>query len=444
MNSKKRLYGAAAAIVLTPVLLTGCLGSPQQEGSTKDEGFTIRIASAETSAGAMEVLNAAATAYTEKTGIDVVVEAIPLTEIYTKVNSAWGTSAEYSAFATGFIGHVSLFESEDRLVPVGDIIDTLGGEADFYDGIQLFPIEGETYWVPFDYNLAFGILRSDWLADAGLDVPTDWDELRAVVEAFDARDDSTYGLIMPLKADSSANWITSLPLWAAEVELFDEDFALTLDDAENLPKAVEAMDLLKDLYAHMPPGAENATYANMIESFVGEQVGMTFFTGRVFDTAIKQKPALADNMMAFGFPMQSGDGVAATYGGDGMAVFDTGHADETKKFLEFFYQEHLVDLLATDPFHYFPSQKSVFESDGYRAAPGVEKYWEQGIQPQYDILENGHLQSIDTSGPYVDFIPSEVFQSMLFPELFQRVTLGGEDSEKAIKETAEKIRALIE
>lgn len=435
-----RRFSLVAAAAL---LLAGCMGGGGGGGDDTSDGV-IRIASAETDAKAMEALTAAGAEYEEQTGTKVVFEAIPLTDIYTKVNATYGTSAEYNAFITGFVGHISLFQGEDKLVPVDDIVESLGGKEDFYNGDILFPIENKTYWIPFDYNIASGFIRQDWLDEAGLEVPTNWNELREVVTAFDERSAEEYGMMMPLKADDSSNWITSQVLWANNVRIFDDEWNVILDSPEMLPRVVESLELLVDLHEHMPPQAGNASYPEVIESFVSGQSGITFYSGRLIDVMNVQAPDAAENVASFGFPMADGEGVTAGLGYDGLAVMDTTESEETLEFVQWFYENKLVDLYASAPYHYLPAQKSVYESEEWRSLPTLDLYWEQIMEPAHDLISNENMHSIDTDGPSVDLRSGEVFQSMLFPEMYQRVTLNGEDPAAVVKDTAKQIRELTE
>lgn len=435
--------GLIAGVTATTLLLSACMGGGSDSGGEQSAagGGEIRIASAETDANAMEALTAAGAAYEDETGTRVVFEAIPLNDVYTKVNAASGTSAEYDAMITGFIGHISLFQDEDKLVPVDDIIEALGGEEDFYDGQLLFPIEDQVWWVPFDYNIAFGFIRQDWLDEAGLEVPTTWEEMLEVAQAFSERSGDEYGLMMPLKADGATNWITSQVMWANEVRIFDDEWNVVLDDEEMLPRAVESLEYLKELHEYMPSGANNASYGETIESFASGQSGMSFYSGRMLDSMIAQNPEAAENVVAFGFPMASGDGTTASLGYDGIGVLDTDESEATKDFVQWFFEERLLDLYATAPYHYLPAQRSVFDSQEWQSLPTLDLRWEEVMVPQEEFTANPNLHSIDTDGPSVDQRSADVFQSLIFPEMFQRVVLNDEDPETVVRESAEEIRA---
>lgn len=444
----KKLLGATAVVTSTALMLTGCLGgggdTGSDDGGTGSDDKVIRIASAESAAPVMEVLQDAAEEYEADTGVQVNIEAVPLTDIYTKVNSVVGTSNEYDAFLTGFFGHISLFEDEDMLVPVDDAIEELGGVEDFYDGRLLFPIDGKTYWIPFDFNLAFGVIRTDWLEEVGMEIPTTWDEMLAVSKAFDELGEDRSGLIMPLKGDDSSNWITSQVLWSNEVEIFDDEWNVILDQGEMADRTTEALGMLQDLHQYMPARADNASYADMIESFVGGQAGISFYTGRIFDNTIAEDETMLDNVAIFGFPSADGEGITASLGYDGWGIFDTDQVDETKKFTTWFYENRLVDMLATSPLHYQPAQKSIYDREDWQSIPTIEKYGERFMQPQEELLTTARLHSIDTDGPEPDVRQGELFQSMIFPEAYQRVTIGGEDPAEVTKWLAENVRSIVE
>ncbi|KIL41634.1 hypothetical protein SD70_05785 [Gordoniibacillus kamchatkensis] len=448
----KKTVSIILSVGLLSSMLAGCMSSgkktTQAAGGTGGDaspksGITIRIASAETGAEAMKALTDAGAEYEKKTGVKVIAEAVPLNDMYTKINATYFTSAQYNAFLTGYIGHIIMLQKLGRLEPVDDIINSLGGKKDFYDGQILFPIEGKTYWIPYDYNLAYGYIRKDWLQEKGLSVPKTWDELIQVAKAFTDKSKNKFGLIMPLKNDDSTNWVTTSLLWSNDVHIFDDKWNVVLDSPQMKPKAVEALNTLKQLYPYMPEKAVNASYADLTEAFIGDQVGMTFYSGRLVDLIEAKNKNLSDKFEVFGIPTKDGKGVAATLGYDGIGILKTDHSDETKKFVEWFYKEKLLSFLGTFPVHYFPAQKSIYENETWRSLPNIKKYWDSGVKPQYDLLKNAKLNSIDSDGPAADERPATVFQSLVFPKMFQRITVNNEDPGKVVDDTANEIRSML-
>lgn len=443
MQKKSRMIALGAMAIAGSLSLTGCLGGGGAAPKGDDGETVLRIASAETADSAIKAMQEAGDRYEEETGVKVIVEAVPLTDIYTKVNSVYGTRAAYSAFATGFHGHVQLLQAEDKVVPVDDIIDRLGGEEDFYDGHILFPIDDKDYWLPFDYNLAYGIIRTDWLEQVGMEIPTTQEELLDVAKAFDELSPNTSGVMMPLKADDSANWITSQVLWAQGVRIFDDNWEVIVDEGDMAEKTTAGLEYLKELHQYMPDRADNATYGDMLETFIGEQVGITFYTGRMFDNIIAQNPELIDNVAIFGMPMADGDGVTAGLGYDGFSVLKTEHTDETLKFMEWYFENELINLYASSPLHYQPAQRSFWEREDWKKLPAIEKYGERLMDPLVEFIDNADMHSIDSDGPYADFRAGQVFQSMVFPQAYQKATFGGESPEEITTWLGDAVRDAI-
>jgi multiple sugar transport system substrate-binding protein len=117
--------------------------------------------------------------------------------------------------------------------------------------------------------------------------------------------------------------------------------------------------------------------------------------------------------------------------------------DETKKFVEWFYKEKLVDMYATGANHFYPVQKSFFENEKWRNLPLVSKYWDVGMNAMRELFGKADMHSIDTDGPEISQISGGVFQSMVFPKMYQRVTINDEDPGKVVDVIAQEIREMI-
>src|SRR5690606_20016256 len=152
-----------------------------------------------------------------------------------------------------------------------------------------------------------------------------------------------------------------------------DSWNVVLDSDEMLPRTVEALEFLRELYQYMPPQADSASYGETIESFASGQSGMAFYSGRMLDSMIAQNPEAAQNVVAFGMPMADGGGTTASLGYDGIGVLNTQDSEETTDFLRWFFQEHLLDLYATAPYHYMPAQRSVFESEEWRSLDTLDQ-----------------------------------------------------------------------
>lgn len=437
-------------LVVTMVLflLFGAVGcgskAPADNGASKggQEKITLRIASAETAPASMKALQDIGKEYEAKTGIKVEAEAVPLADIYAKVNSTLNTSAQYDIFLTGFIGHVAILKDRGLLEPLDDVIANIGGKADFKEEI-LFPIDDVCYWIPYDYNLAYLHIRKDWLEEKNLEIPKTWDQLVNVAKAFTDKDNNKYGMMLPLKSDTATCWLTTGFMWANDVRIFDDQWNVILDSPEIRPKVIETLELMKELAPYMPAGIEQASYSETIAAFTSGQVGIAPYCGRIVETIESKAPDLADKFVVAGFPTKDGSGSAVTFGYDGMAVLKSPKSAEAKKFVEWFYKEKIVDFLHSAPIHLFPAQESIYQNEKWRSHPLIKKYWETAVEPQYELLHNAKMNSIDTDGPYMDEKPGIVLESYVIPKMFQRVLLNNEDPAKVVDETAAEIRNMV-
>lgn len=453
--SRKRLQSLLALLLVFSLIVVGCASNKdgnsgssggdsgsQSGGSSGGSKKTIRILSSETNQYAVDYLNEAVKAYEEETGIHAEIEVVPTEDSFAKISSTMNSSSHYDVFITGYLGHVALLAEQDMIVPVDDVIEKIGGREDFAEQI-LAPIDGKIYWIPYDYNLAFGYIRKDWLEEKGLSVPKTWAELEHVAKELTDKEKGRYGIIMPLKSDGSPNWLSTGMLWANDVHFFDENWNVILDSPEMKPKVVEALNHLKTLYQYMPPGVENKSYADELASFTSGESAIAFYGGRLTDLIEDKYPELSDKFEVFPYPSPDGSKFATTFGYAGMVAIKSEQTDEAKKFLEWFYKNKLIGFLHTVPVHFFPAQESVYNNEEWRSHPSIQKYWDVAVEPQYYFKHNAIINSVDTDGPYFDIRAGHLFESNLVAKMYQKVCLLNEDPEKVVDEIAQEIRDLL-
>jgi len=443
-------YVILVSLLLIFFITTGCLGSKQQTSNQNSASnqklgnneVILRIASAETAPDSMKVLEEVGKEYEQKFGVKVIAEAIPLADIYTKVSTTVNTSSQYDIMLTGFPGHISLLQQQGLLEPMDEIVESLGGRNDFFETTWTL-IDDKMYWIPYDVNLAFGYIRKDWLVEKGLSVPKNWEEFVNVADAFTDKSQNKYGLMLPIKSDSSTNFLSTGPLWSNDVKIFDDQWNVILDSPEMKPKVIDTLNLLKELTPYMPAEAEKASYAEMIAAFTSGQVGMAFYSGRLVDNIESKAPDLTNKFELFGYPTKDGDGSAVNYATDGIAVLKSPQSAEALKFVQWFFKEKLVEFLWTSPVQFFPAQESIYQSDEWRSHPQIQKYWEIGVEPQYHLLKNAKLNAIDIDGPHTDVKQGIVFESYIVPKMYQRVIINNEDPSIVVDEAAKEIREMI-
>ncbi|PIE31356.1 hypothetical protein CSA56_18490 [candidate division KSB3 bacterium] len=135
-------------------------------------------------------------------------------------------------------------------VPAGDAINALGGaDAFLKQPLNTLHYKGEYIAVPHYGHAKTMYYRADWLKEAGLGVPTTWDELRKVALAT-TQPPNRYGLIVPLaKEGSLAVDFFYIFMTSNGGGFFDKKGNVILNSPENL----EALKLLMFLYENASP-----------------------------------------------------------------------------------------------------------------------------------------------------------------------------------------------
>ncbi|MEI4263769.1 ABC transporter substrate-binding protein [Roseovarius sp. D0-M9] len=397
----------------------------------------IRFLNCETGKDTLAFFSKAAQEYQDKTGIEVVVDSVPLGESFTKITNGIRSGTPYDVANVGFIGHVLLLAEEGHIVPLNELTD----QHEWGNNI-LFPIDGQVYWYPFDYNLALIYYRKDLYDSLGLSIPTTWDGFVSNCEA--TVDGRRKGSLFPIGSNGATNWMSMGFMWAEGVELFDDNWNVILDSDEMRPKAAAYLDMMARLYPTMPPGSLQASYADVVSNLVAGTVTHGAYAGRVLEAADRDNPDLAANLDVMPYMDSNGSQTAVNHGYDGWVVLDTDNTDPAMDFMRWLTGERFVDFLHTAPVHFQPARLDLYDNDRWRDNELIRKYG--GIVEKMQSLitdDSVVLTSIDTQGPAVDVRPGKVFESFALPEMLQNRILNDMDATEAVSMAAEAIRKSI-
>lgn len=153
--------------------------------SAQDESITIWLTGSDNEAVALQAVG---DAFAEQTGISVTVEAVPWGDSYTRsltaVNSGSGADIVMGGMSWGISlggvgGLVNLQET------FGDELTSLleANNTAFVDAI--IGIDGNVYAVPFSQDVYVMYYLPAALEEAGVEVPTTWEEFTAVLDALE-------------------------------------------------------------------------------------------------------------------------------------------------------------------------------------------------------------------------------------------------------------------
>ena len=398
----------------------------------------IRFLNGEPTVESVRAMKFAAAQYEKETGVKVQMDTVPVGKAFDKLQTAIKGGRSYDIGTLFFIGDVIILASEGKLAPLNDIIKKYE-----WGPRILFPIDGNNYWYPYDYNLCWINYRRDLYEKAGLKEPANWDEFLDNMAALTGEgDDKTEkGTLHPISSSSATNYFTFGFLWAQGAKLLDDNWNVVLDQGDVKKATMDYLDFFTRLVDHMPTGIAQAEWGVGLRGFRSGQLSHTPGTGRAIDVIRTTDPEMAQKIGVFPFPSGDGTNVAVNHGYDGWVVMDTPRTEEALKFMEWFSDEHLINFLHTSAVHYQPTRMDIYEDPRWLAHPALEEYkhitdWQKRFLTDDNVI----IRSIDTEGPEPDLRAGKIFRSYALPEMLQNKIVKGMDSSEAVDIAAEKLR----
>lgn len=434
-NHKRRklIKAAGGAAVLGP------LGFPSVHAKSK---ATLRFLNDETSVDSIRSLRVAAAEYERKFGTKVIIDSVPIDGVFPKIEASIKAGQPYDLATIAFVGHMIILANQGNLIPLTEMT-----KKHQWGPKVLFPIKGEVFWYPFDYNLPANYYRKDLYAEKGLKIPETWEQYLSNARALTVMKDGNVdrgGCISPIASNGATNWTSTGFLWAEGVRILDKNWNVILDNAENTERVSRYLDLYEELYKTMPPNMNSASYAQLLGLFVTDKVAHTAYSGRLVEVIEARNPSLADKFGIFPYMNSTGGTHAVTNTSDGFVVLKSKQSEEAMKFLRWFVEDRYIDWLHTAPIHFQPPRLDIYEDKRWWAHPLIEKHAETvKIMQSWITDKNMVIHSIDTDGPTPDVRPAKVFESYAFPEMLQNKVLKGMSNADCVKAAAEKIRQVI-
>lgn len=417
---------AAGAALMT-------VGAPSVFAQTK----TLRFLNAEPGRDSVRALRVAAAEYEKKFGVKVVIDTVPPDDAYNKIQGSIAAGVPYDIGTLAFAGHVLLLAQAGKLVPITKLV-----KRHKWGPNILFPVKGEDYWYPYDYNFCWMYYRKDLYQQKGLSVPTTWDQMAENCKAL--TEGGKFGVGHPIGSNAAAQWMSVGYMWADGVRLLDDNFRLTIDNTVMKQKVTAYLDFMKKMGPSMPSGMSQAMFGTVLGQYSGGQIAHAPYAGRMIEVLEDKAPDLVAKTGYFMYPDSTGKGTAVNHGYDGWVVLDTPMREESVKFMEWFVDNHYINFLHSAPLHMQPPRLDVYDDIRWRAHPLIEKHGElvefmKGMLSRKDVV----IRSIDTEGPRIDLRPGKMFETFALPEALQNVLLKGMPAAEAVDIMAAKYRTVL-
>ncbi len=286
-------------------------------------------------------------------------------------------------------------------------------------------LDGHIYSLPFEMEPVVLWYSKSALADAGLEVPTTWDELQAAAAALTT--DERYGILIPTAPGYYENFVFYPFMWMAGADVMNEDFSASVANSPEMAQALEFWGgLVKDGYA-----APTSTGNDPTDERFATGQGAMFISGYwVYGWIQANYPEMLEDLGVAAIPAPAGAEAATVYGGwTAMVYANTEHPAEAAEFA--------INMFGA-------------EDNSRAAAWGME--YNTKLSPRASVIA-------DNAEFYAQF-PHDVFANVIFPtarpepsyppeiaqavyEAIQDVMFAGVSGQDAAAAMAEKIDSYL-
>jgi ABC-type glycerol-3-phosphate transport system substrate-binding protein len=211
--------------------------------------------------------------FEKTTGIKVIIDQLPQSEMNKKVEAAFvAGSVEYDVITT-LIVNVARNARAGWIEPMDDFIakDPNANIDDFMKGfIDSQKYKDKIYGLPFYGETSILMYNKDLFAKAGITTPpTTMDEL--LEDAKILTKDGVYGIALKGQRDQASNGY----IWPMFLHSYGGEYFAGDTPVFNSPEGVKATDLFNELMKYAPPGAVNMGW-NEVQIAVSQgQAAMT-------------------------------------------------------------------------------------------------------------------------------------------------------------------------
>jgi len=391
----------------------------------------------------METLQSAADAFMKQNpGVKITIETFSWSDFYTK----WTTglaSGNVPDMSTAQPGHVSEMINAEAILPLDDLINSIGRERFYEAPLTEMTADGSTYAVPLYSHAQVMWYRKDLLQKYNLQVPTTWDELYEAASIINKGEGgAVFGCSVPMGTnDMMATRYLNFYVRSAGETLITKDGKANLTSQA----AIDGINYWVKMYKNNSP-SDSINYNVLDQATLYYQGKNAFDFNSAFHISGVEanRPDLMDYIDCAPMPtIKKGDAQTGYETSNIPMVIwkNSKHPEISKAFIEYLYQpENYVPFLLSVPVGMLPAIKEVVNDATFNSNATVQKF-----NNALNVISNavGYGTAIGMEyGPRVEagLITSQgVIESM-----FQDIILNGTDVQKAAKAAEDRLNELFE
>lgn len=308
--------------------------------------------------------------------VKITIETFSWADFYTK----WTTglaSGNVPDMSTALPNHVVEMIDAEAIIPLDDLIDTIGRERFYAAPLTEMTMDGKCYAVPLYSHAQVMWYRKDLLAKYNLSVPTTWDELYDAATAITRGENGkVYGCSVPMGAsDMMATRYLNFYVRSAGSRLLHDDNTANLTG----PEVIEGINYWVNMYKQNSP-SDSINYKVLDQAtmyYVGTNA-FDFNSGFQIGGVQTNRPELLDQISCAPMPSlkKGAEQVGYETSNIPMVIWKNSKNPEVcKAFMKFLYQpEYYVPFLQSVPVGMLPALKDIAEDPTFLAHPMIEKF----------------------------------------------------------------------
>lgn len=232
----------------------------------------------------------------------------------------------------------------------------------YFDGpIESAKLDGKLYGIPFGSNALGLFYNKNMLEDAGVDVPTTWEELESAAKALTK--DNVYGFAFSSLQNEEGTFNFMPWIWSAGGDSFNI----------NSEAGIKTLDYISGLVEEgvMPKETINWTQGDVLSQFMSGNIAMMI-------NGPWQIPTLEDSDVDFEWDVDfipKDQEFASVLGGENFGVIDGENVDESLDFIKFM-SENTEEYI--NDFGYIAARADIaaVQFDGEDINPAYQKFSE--------------------------------------------------------------------
>lgn len=440
---RKRLLSILLTVVTATTLLVGC-GSNSSQGS--DPGSTSGELNGEitfwhsfTQGPRLETIQAVADQFIkDNPGVKINIETFSWGDFYTK----WTTgiaSGNVPDMSTALPGHVVEMMDAEAIIPVDDVIDSIGRDKFSESALSEGEADGSYYSLPLYSHAQVMWYRKDLLEAAGLEVPKTWDEFAEAAKVLTTND--VYGASFPTgSTDLMGTRFLNFYVRSGGGSLLTDD--LKADLTSDL--AIDGINYWLDVYkTSSPKDSINYSVLDQATLFYQGKTAFDFNSGFQIGGVATNSPDLVDKIACAPIPkinLNDQDYGIETSNIPMVIWKQSKHPEISKAFIEKLYEkENYIKFLEATPVGMLPAIKGISDSEEYKANETVQKF-SDAVDIISTAVDKGTAIGFE-HGPSVE--AGLLTSQGIIESMFQDIITNGTDVKKAAQTAEDKLNELF-